>query len=146
MLVWLDERGFTHDMPRTCGYSMKGELCYSKYDWGAKGRTKGVGALVGKVQLTVVLLSGSVDTEVFTCWVAEFLLPNLPARCVIILDNAAFHKGQGMKKSIMEAGHTLLYLAPYSPDLNSIEKKWAHAKHIRRTTSCSIDDLFKCYV
>ncbi|ETZ05214.1 transposase [Holospora undulata] len=42
-----------------------------------------------------------------------------------------------------DAGHTFLYFPPYSPDLNPIEKKWAQAKHIRRTLTCSIDLLFQ---
>ena len=44
------------------------------------------------------------------------------------------------------SGHTLLYLPPYSPDLNPIEKKWAQAKQIRKTTNCSIDEIFNTYL
>ena len=47
-IVYIDESGFAHDMPRTHGYSLKGERCYGKHDWGAKGRTNAIGALVGK--------------------------------------------------------------------------------------------------
>lgn len=145
-IVYIDESGFAQDMPRTHGYSLKGERCYGKHDWGAKGRTNVIGALIGATLLAVGLLAGSVNTTVFTCWVADFLLPNLPNGSVIILDNAAFHKGKEMQKMIEEAGHTLLYLPPYSPDLNPIEKKWAQAKQIRRTTNCSIDHLFQFYI
>ena len=38
-IVYIDESGFAHDMPRTHGYSIKGQRCYGKHDWGAKGRT-----------------------------------------------------------------------------------------------------------
>jgi transposase len=51
-----------------------------------------------------------------------------------------------MQKIIEDAGHTLLYLPPYSPDLNPIEKKWAQAKKIRRRTGCSIDQLFTSFL
>ena len=129
-------------MPKTHGYSTKGQRCYGKHDWGARGRTNAIGALIGKALLTVVLLTGSVNSEIFTCWVQQGLLPKLPANSVIVMDNASFHKGENMQNSIKDAGHDLLYMPPYSPDLNPIEKKWAQAKHIRRTTSCSIDDLF----
>ena len=44
-LVFIDERGFAHDMPRTHGYSSKGQKCYGLQDWGAKGRTNVIGAL-----------------------------------------------------------------------------------------------------
>lgn len=133
-------------MPRTHGYSIKGERCYGKHDWGAKGRTNAIGALIGTAIIAVGLLSGSVNTAVFTCWVQEILLPKLPKQTIIVMDNASFHKGQAMQKLIEDAGHTLLYLPPYSPDLNPIEKKWAQAKKIRRKTACSIDQLFNIYL
>lgn len=133
-------------MPRTHGYSMKGERCYGKHDWGAKGRTNAIGALIGSTIIAIGLLTGSVNTEVFTCWVQEILLPHLPAQTVVVMDNASFHKGKDMQKIIEDAGHTLLYLPPYSPDLNPIEKKWAQAKKIRRKTGCSIDQLFTSFL
>jgi transposase len=74
------------------------------------------------------------------------LLPELPKRSVIVMDNAALPKGNGMQKILEDSGHTLLYLPPYSPDLNLMEKKWAQAKQIRRTNNCSIDDLFANYL
>jgi transposase len=59
------------------------------------------------------------------------------------MDNASFHKGKEMKEAIEMAGHTLLYLPTYSPDLNPIEKKWAQAKSIRRRDNCDLEALFK---
>ena len=70
------------------------------------------------------------------------LLPKLPASSVIVMDNASFHKGRDMIRAVQQAGHCLLYLSTYSPDLNPIEKKWAHAKQIRRAVNCSVDDFF----
>ena len=92
------------------------------------------------------MISGSVNTAVFTSWVEQVLLPNLPEESVIVMDNASFHKGKDMQKMLEDSGHTLLYLPPYSPDLNPIEKKWAQAKHIRRSTNCSIDQIFNTYL
>jgi transposase len=71
------------------------------------------------------------------------LIPKLPPRSVVIMDNATFHKGLTMQISLETAGHTLLYLPPYSPDLNPIEHKWAAAKAIRRRQQCSIPELFQ---
>jgi len=145
-IVYIDESGFAHDMPRTHGYSIKGERCYGKHDWGAKGRRNAIGALMGSAIIAIGLITSCVNTEVFTSWVEQILLPELPKKSVIVMDNAAFHKGKDMQKILEDSGHTLLYLAPYSPDLNPIEKKWAQAKQIRRTTNCSIDELFKSYL
>ena len=88
----------------------------------------------------------NVNTEIFSSWVTEDLIPKLPTNSVIVMDNASFHKGVAMKKAIEDAGHTLLYLPPYSPDFNPIEKKWAQAKAIRRRIGCSIDGLFEEHI
>ncbi|MCE2992326.1 MAG: transposase [Candidatus Jidaibacter sp.] len=75
-------------MPRTHGYSVKGKRCYDKHDWGAKGRTNAIGALIGSTLVAVGLLTGSVNTDVFTTWVDKILLPNIPEKSVIVMDNA----------------------------------------------------------
>ena len=105
-----------------------------------------IGALIGVTLVAVGLLTGSVDTAVFTCWAKEILLPKIPENSFIVMDNAAFHNGVEMQKLIKDAGHTLLYLPPYSPDLNPIEKKWAQVKQIRKTTNCTIDELFALHL
>ena len=133
-------------MPRTHGYAPKGKRCYGTHNWGAKGRTNGMGALLGAAFLTVSLFDVNVNTDVFTTWVIQDLLPKLPPRSVIVLDNAAFHKGEAMQKAVASPGHTLLYLPPYSPDLNPIEKKWAQAKQFRRSHACSLEALFLSYL
>ena len=65
-------------MPRTHGYSKKGNRCYGTYDWGAKGRTNAIGALIGKTLLTVGLFMSNVNTEIFSSWIEQDLLPKLP--------------------------------------------------------------------
>jgi transposase len=132
-------------MPRTHGYAIKGHRCYGKHDWGAKGRTNVIGALLNGVLLTVTLFTTTINTEIFNQWVKADLLPKLPANSVIILDNASFHKGIAMRDAVEKAGHTLLYLPPYSPDLNPIEHKWAKAKAIRRRVGDSIEQIFQNY-
>jgi hypothetical protein len=144
-LIYIDESGFAHDMPRTHGYAPKGQRCFGKHDWGAKGRTNAIGALIGKVLLTVSLFESNINTDLFTGWIEQDLLPKLPANSVLVMDNATFHKSQTMQETIKKAGHTLEYLPPYSPDLNHIEKKWAQAKALRKKYHCSIDHLFQSY-
>jgi transposase len=139
----LDESGFASDMPRTHGYCAKGKRCFGTQDWNAKGRTNVIGAIIGKLMLTVMLFTSNIDADVFYGWVKQDLLPKCPPNSVIVMDNATFHKRKDIQALIINAGHTLEYLPPYSPDLNPIEPKWAHAKAIRRKYQCSIDDLFK---
>ena len=132
-------------MPRTHGYAMKGQRCYGKHDWGAKGRTNVIGALLGKTLLTVSLFNTTIDTDTFTGWIYQDLLPKLPKESVIVMDNASFHKNKDMKDKIVIAGHTLEYLPTYSPDLNPIEHKWAEAKKLRRKNKCNVYKLFKIF-
>lgn len=130
-------------MPRTHGYSLKGTRCYGQRAWGERGRVNAIGALRDNQLLTVSLFEGTINAATFNSWIEHDLLPKLPQKSVVIMDNAAFHKDKTMQEKLMKAGVTLEYLPPYSPDLNPIEHKWAQAKSLRRTFNCSIDDLFR---
>lgn len=141
-IIFIDESGFAHDMPRRNGYAKVGERCIGKQDWHAKGRTNVIGALLGSCLLTATLFTGSINSNVFFAWVVQDLLPKLPNDCVIVMDNASFHKRTDIQQAIKDAGHTLEYLPAYSPDLNPIECKWAQVKAIRKRTHCSIEELF----
>jgi transposase len=144
--VNIDECGFSHDMPRQYGYALVGQRCAGKQNWHAKGRTNVIGALLGSRLLTVSLFNGSINADAFSAWVAQDLLPQLPPRCVVVMDNAAFHKRADILELFQQAGHLLEYLPPYSPDLNPIEHKWAQAKAIRKQKNCSVEDLFIYYL
>ena len=141
-MVYVDESGFSKHQPRTHGYSVKGKRCYGKHNWGEKGSTNVIGALLAGALLTVSLFETTINTDIFTAWIKQDLVPKLPQSSVVIMDNAAFHKNQSVKKALEQAGHILLFLPPYSPDLNEIEHKWGEAKSKRRKTQISILDLF----
>ena len=141
-IVYIDESGFAHDMPRNYGYSLKGERCFGTHDWGAKGRTNAIGALLGKKLLTIGLFNCNINTEAFNAWIKQELLPILPPKSVIVMDNASFHKGKWLRESIELKGHALEYLPTYSPDLNPIEHKWAQAKSLKRKYDYTVDELF----
>ncbi|KAF0118944.1 MAG: Transposase [Rhodospirillaceae bacterium] len=142
-IVYSDESGFAHDMPRQYGYAVAGHRCYGQSDWNAKGRTNVIGALIGRLFLTVDLFKTNINADIFYQWTVQSLLPKLPPASVVVMDNATFHKRADIRDAIANDGHALDFLPAYSPDLNPIEKKWAHAKSIRRKSACSIQDLFK---
>jgi len=71
---------------------------------------------------------GYCNTEVVLCWVNEMLIPALNPGDVVIWDNATFHKSRKLAQAFEEAGISLLFLPPYSPDLNPIEQFWAWLK------------------
>lgn len=96
--------------------------------------------------ISVGLFDSYIDSDIFYQWTIEFLLPALKQSAVIVLDNAAFHKRHDIQQAIINAGHILIYLPPYSPDLNPIEHKWAQAKSIRRKLRCDVDTLFAKHI
>ena len=71
---------------------------------------------------------GYCDTEVVEAWLEQELLPVLTPGHIIVMDNASFHKSAKIKELIEEAGCDLLFLPPYSPDLNPIERFWSWLK------------------
>ena len=119
--------------------------CFGQQDGGAKGRTNVRGALLAGLLLTVTWLMGKVNSDVFLAWITPELLPKLPSQCVIVMDNASFHKRLDIQNAIRQARHILLFLPPYSPQLNPIEPKWAQAKALRKQKHCSISDIFTRY-
>lgn len=141
-VAFIDESGFAHDMPRRKGYAPVGERCFGTQDWHAKGRTNAIGALLGFGLLTVSLFACSINANVFFAWVTQELLPKLPESSVVVMDNAAFHKRSDIRQAILDAGHVLEYLPPYSPDLNPIEHKWAQSKAVRKQKGGTLDELF----
>lgn len=142
-IVYVDESGFTHDMPRTHGYARRGSRCFGNHDWNAKGRKNVIAGLFGSSLIGCGIVEANVDTAAFNTWIEKILIPDLPKNSVVVMDNASFHKSQQTKKLIQNNGHDLQYLPPYSPDLNPIEHKWAQAKSIRRKLSCDTLELFQ---
>jgi len=65
-------------------------------------------------------------------YIDRILVKSLIPGQVVIMDNASFHKSKDIEKSILNAGCRLIYLPPYSPDLNPIEHYWAAIKNSMR--------------
>lgn len=87
-----------------------------------------VAGLVNKNIVAPLCYQGTMDSTLFNFWLSNFLLPQIGSEHVLIMDNAAFHKSQHTLELVAEAGCQLVFLPPYSPDLNPIEKFWANLK------------------
>lgn len=72
--------------------------------------------------------TGTCDTTLFNTWLEKICIPELKQDDVLILDNASFHKSKTTIELIEKAGVKVLFLPPYSPDLNPIENFWANFK------------------
>lgn len=73
------------------------------------------------------------DSDIFLAYVEQVLCPALHPGDVVVMDNLSSHKVAGVRTLIEERGAELLYLPPYSPDLNPIEKAWAKLKQLLRS-------------
>ena len=83
------------------------------------------------------------DSSLFEFWFSNLLLPSLDKGTVIVMDNASFHSKKRLLSAARSAGCKLLFLPPYSPELNPIEKFWAWLKRFLRNilpTASSFDD------
>ena len=78
------------------------------------------------------VLDGPINGISFAAWVEQFLIPTLSPGDIVILDNLGSHKGEAVRKAIRAAGARLLFLPPYSPDLNPIEQVFAKLKTLLR--------------
>ncbi len=75
---------------------------------------------------------GPINSDLFTAYVEQVLVPTLAPGDIVILDNLGSHKGQRARRAIRQAGAHLMFLPPYSPDLNPIEQLFAKLKHLMR--------------
>ena len=78
------------------------------------------------------VFDGPINGEAFRLYVETQLVPTLKPGDVVILDNLGSHKSKAVRKAIRAVGAKLLFLPPYSPDLNPIEQVFSKLKHLMR--------------
>lgn len=115
-------------MQREYGRSDRGKPIYGAVSGLKYARESFIAAKNGSCIIAPFCYSGTCDTILFNTWLKKFLIPELKVGQVVILDNASFHKSQESQRLIEEAGCKILFLPPYSPDLNPIEIFWANFK------------------
>jgi len=91
-----------------------------------------LGAICTRGMIATMTIEAATDREIFLAYLDEVLCPKLRIGDVVIMDNLSSHKVKGVRERIEAAGAQLLYLPPYSPDLNPIEKAWAKLKQLLR--------------
>jgi transposase len=101
-----------------------------------------VGGLTLSGFIAPMLLDGPMDGECFRAWVEQMLAPVLKPGDLVVMDNLSAHKVAGVRQAINTTGACLLYLPPYSPDLNPIENAFAKLKAtVRAATARTFDAL-----
>lgn len=125
-------------------WGKRGKLIESKKSGKYYLRTNVIAGLVERKSIAPFVFYGACNTELFNDWVETFLIKELKPGQTVILDNASFHKSPRAKELVDSVGCNLLFLPPYSPDLNPIEQFWANMKlwvKRRLTDTCKIFEL-----
>ena len=131
-LIFVDETWAKTNMTRTCGWALRGQRLtahapharWTTMTFLAGLRTDGV--------VAPCVFDGPINGTLFLAWLEQFLLPTLRPGDIVLLDNLGSHKGKAVRRAIRQAGAHLLFLPPYSPDLNPIEMMFAKLKTLLR--------------
>ena len=141
-LIFLDECGTNTKMARLYGRSKRGERCRAAIPHGHWKTTTLVAGLSLDGVIAPMIFDGAMDGEMFAAYVRTLLVPCLRTGDIVILDNLPAHKIAEARKAIEEKGATLLFLPPYSPDFNPIEKAINQIKtSLKKTAARTKEDL-----
>lgn len=127
-------------MTRLRGRAPRGERLVDKTPHGHWKTTTLIAALGITGMRCSTVVDGAVNGDVFEAFVEQVLVHELRAGDVVILDNLSSHKRQRVRELIEAAGASLVFLPPYSPDLNPIELIFAKVKQSLRTLACRSRD------
>lgn len=141
--VFLDETGLTTKMTRLYGRSRRGERVIGAVPHGHWRTTTFIAGLRQSGIIAPLVLDGPMTGTAFRAYVEQALAPVLQRGDVVVMDNLAAHKVAGVEEAIAAAGASLLYLPPYSPDLNPIEQVFAKLKAVLRAKAIrTVDALW----
>lgn len=142
-LVFIDETGTSTNMARLRGRAPRGERLIGKVPHGHWKTTTFVAALRSTALTAPCVIDGPMNGNTFLAYIEQVLAPTLMPGDIVVLDNLSAHKVAGVRETIESAGAQLLYLPPYSPDLNPIEQLFAKLKALlRKAAERSRDGLW----
>ena len=127
-LVYIDESGIEVTAVKDRVWGKRGRALIGKKSGKYYRRMNIIAGLVNNKAIAPMVFNGSCNTEVFEAWVEQFLIKELKPGQFVVMDNAAFHRSEKTKKLIEAAKCKVIFLPPYSPILNPIEKFWANMK------------------
>jgi transposase len=135
-LIFIDETWAKTNMTRLRGRAPVGERLIDKTPHGHWKTTSLIAALCcGGVRCSTVV-DGAINRDVFDAFIEQVLVPELREGDVVILDNLSSHKSEKARRLIESRGGKLVFLPPYSPDLNPIEMLFSKIKQLLRSLAC----------
>ena len=102
-----------------------------------------LGAMSLSGMVATMTIEEATDADIFLAYVEQVLSSVLKPGDVVVMDNLSSHKVDGVRESIEKVGAELIYLPPYSPDLNPIEKAWAKLKQLLRSATARSKDALE---
>jgi transposase len=141
--VFIDEMGSNLGMTRLYGRAAPGQRVYDEVPGNQGGNVSTIGALGLEGMRTGLSVPGPIDGDTMLFFVEELLVPTLKRGDIVVMDNNPIHKLDEIEDAIEAAGAWVLFLPPYSPDLNPIEPCWSKVKAgLRSLKPRTLDDLF----
>ena len=131
-LVFIEETWTSTNMTRRYGRALRGQRCRGSAPYGHWQVSTFVGALRRRGISATMVIDEPMDGDVFLAYVQQVLVATLQPGEIVILDNLGSHKVPGVAEAILGAQASVLYLPPYSPDLNPIENFFAKLKTLLR--------------
>lgn len=136
--AYVDESGFDSYAFRPYGRAPRGKKVEEDIPGRKFQRTSIVAAKIGHDVIAPLQYAGTMTGELFEAWFEEHLLPELPEDVVIIMDNASFHRKKRLYAIAAKYNRRIIFLPPYSPELNPIEHFWHWLKK-------TVSDIFKYF-
>jgi transposase len=143
-IVYIDEYGIKNNIKNEYGRALRGQRVLDNKKGKVTEKLNVIAGLLNNKIIAPLVYTYSTNTLVFNAWLEKCLIPVLPENCVIIMDNASFHKSNETKEIIESNGHQLLFLPAYSPDLNPIEQYWAIIKGKIKKVISDYTELYSC--
>ena len=128
----MDETWAKTNMAPLRGWAPRGQRLHAKVPYGHWRTMTFIAALRHDRIDAPCVLDQPINGASFAAWVEQMLVPTLSPGDVVVLDNLASHKRPAVRQAIRSVGAKLLFLPPYSPDLNPIEQVFAKMKHLLR--------------
>lgn len=132
-MIFLDESGVSTQMTRRYARAPRGVRVHETTPEGNWKILTILGAMSLSGMIATMTIEAATDAEIFLAYLDHVLCPVLRPGNVVVMDNLSSHKVAGVRERIAAVGAELLYLPPYSPDLNPIEKAWAKLKQLLRS-------------
>lgn len=132
-LVFLDETGAKTNMTRLYARARRGQRLVDYPPQGHWNTTTLVAGITLQAPIAPMVLDGAMNAEAFVAYVEQVLVPALPPRAVVVMDNLPAHRVAAVERTLRAAGAEACYLPPYSPDFNPIELMWSKVKSFLRS-------------